>query len=406
MTPLSSATHLLIPQTGSETHMKVKLIISVASLIGCASLLSCGSNWRIHEEERAIPSARVQTAAAPEWVQGTVPILQDRVYFIGRSSTPDMPRQGGLRRGATQTTPDGRTGFTVMDEREAIQSARTDVQDQIMQRLMPRNFGTTAQVLTSNIDVGNCASCGTVIPTVSTPWQRSANEPSYRDPCNASTNSGQVKCAKCLAVGPTLPGALISSGSCPDPKKFNYSGSGPGSLVSQLTEQFRTADFVPMMDHQIARDINLLNLGLDSVLPALLAQLQEESVYFEKWAVHEGDDENRRINAEGFDEWQSYKCWVLCSIPRSEFMKIADEFRTRYEELYQLTIERNESDRTRRIVLEDLVITTELKYQAEERKWNRADEELALDHAVTLDKDRERMPGRRFTPVAPQTSTP
>lgn len=62
----------------------------------------------------------------------------------------------------------------------------------------------------------------------------------------------------------------------------------------------------------LARDLNVMNIGLESVMPALLAQLQEEEIYFEKWHVHEGHDGGNRPFAEGRDEWMSDKCWMLC----------------------------------------------------------------------------------------------
>ena len=140
----------------------------------------------------------------------------------------------------------------------------------------------------------------------------------------------------------------------------------------------------------------MFNIGIDSVMPALLARLQEEETYFEKWQVHEGDDENSRPNAEGYDEWHSYKCWVLSSIPRDEFELIVKEFREKYQALYVKALARIEQDRDRRVKLEDIKIQTELSWQESEREWNREDEVKALEHARELDKDRETLPGRRL----------
>lgn len=265
-----------------------------------------------------------------------------------------------------------------MDERDAIQSARTDVQDQILQRLMPRNFGTTGQTVSQNMDVGTCLHCEQSIGMVSTATQARCNEPCYRSPSAAWTNAAQGLCSTCAAkVGsnqPTefMPGTTGSHSPVPT----------ASTLFSQMVADYRRPDYLPMLDGQIARDINVFNLGIDSVMPALMAQLQEEKTYFEKWAVK--------------DAWMSYKCWILCAIPRSEFMKIADEFRSRYESLYQTAIERIDADRDRRIILEDAKIKQELEWQAEERRWNRDDELTALDHMRELDKDREPLPGRRF----------
>ena len=375
-----------------QTHLKCFTFIAMTALAGC------GSNWRMHEAERATDN-QISKPNAPEWVKGKVKKDEELIYFVGRSSTPDMPRRGGLSNRAQAKTPDGRTGFTVMDDRDAIQSARTDVQDQIFQRLMPRNYGTTGQIVSENNDVGTCVDCGVPIGMVSTAIQARCNEPCYRSENAAWTNAGQLKCANCEGkVSSTQPATFATGGVCGSGCKSpgNCSHAASGTLFSQLVQSYKKADYVPMLDHQMALDINMFNIGIDSVMPALLARLQEEETYFEKWQVHEGDDENSRPNAEGYDEWHSYKCWVLSSIPRDEFELIVKEFREKYQALYVKALARIEQDRDRRVKFEDIRIQKELSWQESEREWNREDELNALEHARELDKDRETLPGRRL----------
>lgn len=378
-----------------ETHLKSFFVIALVALTGC------GSNWRMHEAER-VTDNQVSKSNAPDWVKGKLGQYgaeEGYIYFVGRSSTPDMPRSGGVSNGTQAKTPNGRTGFTVMDERDAIQSARTDIQDQILQRLMPRNFGTTGQIVSENNDVGTCVDCGVPIGMVSTGIQARCNEPCYQSTNAAWTNAGQLKCASCSGkVASTQPATFATGGVCSSDCKSsgNCSHASSGTLFSQLVQAYRKADYLPMLNRQMALDLNMFNIGIDSVMPALLAKLQEKETYFEKWQVHEGDDENSRPNAEGYDEWHSYKCWVLSSIPEKEFDSIVDEFRGKYQALYAKALERIEQDRNRRIELENLKIKSEMEWQKTERAWNRADELKALDHARELDKDREPLPGRRF----------
>ncbi len=165
---------------------------------------------------------------------------------------------------------------------------------------------------------------------------------------------------------------------------------------------FRKPDYLPIDAGQIARDLNLLNIGVDSVMPALLAGMEEEEVYFEKWNVQEGPDAFGRTFAEGDDEWQSYKAWVLFSIPREEFAMIASEFRIRFESLFNQAMEFALADRARRIEWEQVEMELQLQWQKEERAWNREDERAALEHARMVDLDRIHFPGRRFGVVGSQ----
>jgi hypothetical protein len=152
------------------------------------------------------------------------------------------------------------------------------------------------------------------------------------------------------------------------------------------------------------RDLNVFNVGLDSVMPALLSQLQEETAYFEAKSVTGAIDvrSGRRAFAADSTSKTAHKAWLLCSIPRVEFLAIANDFRSRYEDLYEMTLDWTIEDRSRRIDLETASRRVELERQAEERAWNREDEIITRDHTITLDKDRHPMPGRRFGVVGSQ----
>ena len=373
----------------------VMIAAAAGSLIGLAS---CGSDWRMHEEQPLV--GKPSTAEAPDWVRGRIPMAEDRIFFVGRSHTPDRQRQVG------GGAPSGRVGYTVMDERDAVQSARNDVYDQVRQRLQPRNVGTTGQILTASVDSGTCTDCGTSISLVRTPHQAPCNEPCLRSPMASWPSSAQTgKCGPCTPHDGGQPAQFVGScGGCDDPHlwEVGHDGRVSASLVSSLTKSHRIPDYLPALRDEMARDINVINIGIESVMPALLAHLQEEEIHFEKWHVHEGDDHWSRPVAVGHDEWVSYKCWILFSIPRTDYMQIAGEFRSRYDELYDLSMARSEEDRARRVSYEENLLRAQLKWQEEERRWNREDELVSRDHTITLDKDRHPLPGRRFSAVGGQ----
>jgi len=377
---------------------------------GLMSMTGCGSNWRVHEARPLV--GKPSTANAPSWVQGRIPMAEDRIFFIGRSHTPDRHRDS-LRDGEWgssqhRRTPSKRVGYTVMDERDAVQSARNDVYDQVRQRLQPRNVGTVGQIVTTSVDSGTCASCGTTISLVVTPHQAACNEPCLRSPLTtwpSSASTGQ--CGSCASHddGSGRPTEFVGSCSgCSGSHVFAIEKDGTShvSIVSKLTNQHRAPDYLPALRGEMARDINVINVGLESIMPAMLAHLQEEEIHFENWHVHESDDAWGRPLAEGRDEWVSYKCWILCSIPREDYMSIAGDFRERYEELYDIGMARSEEDRSRRVEWEQDILRSQLKWQGEERAWNREDEIITRDHTITLDKDRHPMPGRRFSAVGSQ----
>lgn len=171
------------------------------------------------------------------------------------------------------------------------------------------------------------------------------------------------------------------------------------TVVNRMLCSFRKPDYLPVDVGQLGRDINLLNIGIDSVMPAMLAAMEEEEVYFEKWNVHEGHDSMGRGLATGDDEWQSYKAWVLFSIPREEYAMIASEFRIQYNALFNRAMEFALADRAKRLELEEMERRIQLEWQKQERAWNREDEVSARDHAIRLDFDRLHFPGRRFSVV-------
>jgi hypothetical protein len=112
------------------------------------------------------------------------------------------------------------------------------------------------------------------------------------------------------------------------------------------------------------RDLSLINLSVESVMPAMLAHVNEEETYFEKWSVHEVADGFGRPFAEGRDEWQSYKCWMLCSIPRADYEMLVSDFRGTYKRLLSESIDRDRSDRQRRVDWESRVQDTELDWRS------------------------------------------
>lgn len=349
----------------------------------CCLLLvtvGCGSNWRTHETQQLVPRPMFNENA-PDWVKGVSPQSEDRIYFVGRSRTPDSPRYDSHRN--SHRTPNKRTGYTVMDERDAVQSAREDVFDQMRQRLAPRNMGNASNLMVDNIESGTCISCGTVIPV-------------YRTEtivCNDTCSHGSGHCdsskIKVVTVG--------SKKGCGDCHKPVAECAGCATIVHAVTQSNRTADYISSGLKPLNRDLNIANINVDSMMPSLAAYLSEEEVYFEKWHVHDGHDGLSRPFANGRDEWQSYKCWMLCSIPADEFYSIAEDFRAKYEELYELALDRAEQDRDRRMEAEENDRQLTVTRQEEERSWNREDEIITRAHTINIDKDRHALPGRRFS---------
>ncbi len=398
-----------------NTFIKTTLTCCVILIaIGCKGR---GSNWRMHEPKQ-MTQMPMSNDDSPDWVKGFVPQSLDRIYFVGRSRTPDSPR---LARGYYNVrkngelfnekaylygyppkeaaflefdryyrTPAQRTGYTVMDERDAVQSAREDVLDQIRQRLAPRNMGNASNLLVNNVDSGTCLNCGDRVRLHRTNVQI----------CNDQCSHAKVSCNKgrCSKNSKKINVVSVDGGdNCGDCHQPVAYCAGCSTIVHSVTQLNRTPDYIPTNLAPLARDLNIMNINLDSMMPSLAAYLSEEEVYFEKWHVHEGHDSNARPMAEGRDEWQSYKCWMLCSIPAEEFYSIAEQFRERYDDFYATALERAEQDRERRIEWEDANRETILARQETEREWNREDELVTRAHTIEINKDREGLPGRRFT---------
>jgi hypothetical protein len=355
----------------------------LAKTATCCLLLvtvGCGSNWRTHENRQLVPSPMFNNSA-PDWVKGISPQSNERIYFVGRSRTPDVPRFGNYDR--NRSTPNKRTGYTVMDERDAVQSAREDIFDQIRQRLAPRNMGSASNLIVDNIESGTCISCGTVIPV-------------YRTgviTCNDTCSHGSSHCGSSKINVVTVRG----NKGCSDCHKPVAECAGCATIVHAVTQSNRTPDYLSSGLRPLNRDLNIANINVDSMMPSLAAYLAEEEVYFEKWHVHDGHDGLSRPFANGRDEWQSYKCWMLCSIPADEFYSIAEDFRAKYEELYVLAIDRADENRGRRMDAEEADRALTITRQEEERAWNREDEVVTRAHTIEIDKDRHDLPGRRFT---------
>ena len=362
--------------------------------------VSCGSKWQAHQELH-VSEATMFSDAAPEWVRRGPGCMEGidptRLYFVGRSHVPDF-RRNDFKTGSNRVSAE-RIGYTSLDERDAVQSARNDVYDQVRQRLAPRNYGMAAQTVGVSVDVGQCVDCSTEVPMLATSVEQPCNDMCARD---GFQQCGTGACGQQVSTGATL-------GSFPSGRSGSASGGcgggcgkACGTEMSKLVCGFRKPDYLPIDAGQMARDLNLLNIGVDSVMPAMLAGLEEEEVYFEKWNVQEGPDSFTRGLAEGDDEWQSSKAWVLFSIPREEFAMIASEFRVRYEGLFNQAMEWSLADRARRIAWEETEMKLQLDWQKEERSWNREDERAALEHARMVDLDRIHFPGRRFGIVGGQ----
>ena len=387
------------------TLIKTTLMCCVLlAVIGCQGR---GSNWRLHQQKQ-VTQKPMSNEAAPDWVKGIVPQSEFRIYFVGRSRTPDTPRPLDAyfnirKNGETLNEnahlyghppkeaalfeydrfyrdPSQRTGYTVMDERDAVQSAREDIFDQIRQRLAPRNMGNAANLLVNNVDSGTCLDCGDRVKIYETSVKI----------CNDECSHGSGNCDKRAELDDT-------GTSCADCHQSVAHCAGCASIVHAVTQSNRTPDYLTGDLSPLARDINIMNINLESMMPSLAAYLSEEEVYFEKWHVHEGHDHNGRPMAEGRDEWQSYKCWMLCSIPAEEFYSIAEKFRERYDDFYETALDRSMQNRDRRMEWETRARELSLSRQEEEREWNREDEIVTLQHTLEINKDRETIPGRRFT---------
>jgi hypothetical protein len=305
-------------------------------------------------------------------------MAEDRIFFIGRSYTPDYHRDrltdGEWGHDQHRRTPPTRVGYTVMDERDAVQSARNDVYDQIQQRLRPRSFGTTTQLIQSTVDVGTCLDCGDDLPTGNRMGVQSAcNEPCVRSRSATWPNSASHdRCGRCTGEAYARGICIEFADNCSTCDKRHAFRAQSDPTCDSCPIQVSVSDYVwnqPQWPHYSTiqgRDLSMVNVGIDSVMPAMNAHVNEEEVYFEKWHVHEGDDPWGRPFAEGRDEWVSYKCWILCSIPRAEYEGIVDDFRQTYQALLANSISRDEADRMRRVEWESRIQSAELEWRTGE----------------------------------------
>ncbi len=362
--------------TQTRIHGLIGGIIAAAAIGSVASMTGCGSNWRVHQEQALV--SKPSTPAAPDWVQGHIPMAEDRVFFIGRSHTPDYHRDhltdGEWGHDQHRRTPPNRVGYTVMDERDAVQSARNDVYDQVRQRLQPRSLGTTTQAIKSTVDVGTCVDCGGTLPVAARmPVQPACNEPCVRSRHTTWPNSASHdRCGNCTSSAFDRGVRVVfadNCGTCGDRHAFQAQsdptcGSCP-TKVSVSTYPWNQ-EFWPAYGDIQGRDLSLVNVSIDSVMPAMLAHVNEEEVYFEKWHVHEGDDPWGRPFAEGRDEWLSYKCWLLCSIPRAEYEAIVEDFRGTYQAVLAENLSRDIADRARRVDWESRIQEAELQWRTGE----------------------------------------
>ncbi|MBT5365372.1 MAG: hypothetical protein HOI88_02800 [Phycisphaerae bacterium] len=350
--------------------MNFKTVTTFATLSTLLLIsFGCTKTYRVHGP--ALNPTPLFAADAPDWVKGIIPSSDDRIYFVGRSDDPRwFGYQGYVR--DSRYGPEERYYYPTYfngwrSEREAVSMARDDVYDQIRQRLAPRNVGNSSNLIANNIDSGTCADCGTMVPV-------------YRTAVIVCNDT-------CTHSGGTCNSTNVTSVSqnayvCTDCHSSVAKCSGCATIVHAVTQLNRTPDHLNAANITINRDLNIVNINVDSLMPSLAAYLTEDELYYE--------------NRTG---WHEYKCWMLCSIPADEFYSIAEDFREKYETLYTLSLERAELDRTRRIQFEDESRGITISRQDEERAWNREDEVVTRAHTIEIDKDRHLLPGRRFTTV-------
>ena len=336
--------------------MFIKNIISTATLLLLLASFGCVKTIRV--ERPGYDPVSMFDEDAPEWVRGQIPTGDGRLYFVGRSNDPKIfGYQGYARSNPNLAIKEERNYYpnyfnSYTTERDAVSSARDDVYDQIRQRLAPRNVGNASNYVVGNIDSGTCTDCGDSIPV---------------------SRTSVIVCndGACHSEG-------HSEGTC-ESTNTSAKCSGCATIVHSVTQLNRTPDHLYSADFVLDRDINILNINVDSMMPSLAAYMTEDELYFESRAG-----------------WNEFKCWMLCSIPADEFYKIAEDFRDKYEEEYEVAKMRSDEDRIRRIKLENEARIITLQRQEQERVWNREDELVTRSHTIQIDRDRHYLPGRRF----------
>ena len=96
---------------------RTAIVVGAVAIMGLGTL-GCTNNRS--DSKVAIGDVEAVAMEAPDWVQGYVPQSENIMFFVGRSH---LPLKG--------------SGYTIVDERSLVQSARDDVYDQMRQRLAP-----------------------------------------------------------------------------------------------------------------------------------------------------------------------------------------------------------------------------------------------------------------------------
>ena len=331
----------------------------------CCLLSACGSSWRLHDE-MTLQIGAPSDEAAPDWVKGKVPMDPERIYFVGRSATPDMSRRGDTFNNDAST----RVGYTMLDERSALQSARNDVYDQMRQRLAPRSAGTLGQLMVVNVDAGTGKLNGSVDGPLRT--SISACNPTCNEHGFDSQTGAEVVCAK----------------SCEDDCK------SCGGLRYGLDGRWQKED--GDVDDRLDSDLLQMNVAFDTVTAGMAAYLQQEDAYFEKVLVHDADDFMGRPFAQGNDEWSSWKAWVLMSIPKGEWDTMVNNMRSTHQQMLEMGTMMSMEDRKRRLDFEMSQIQLQQKREEEDRKFDFEQQRLLIPYEMEVDRERTTLPGRRF----------
>ncbi len=100
---------------------RTAVVVGTVAIMGLGTL-GCTNNKS--DSKVAMGDVEAVAAEAPDWVQGYVPQSENTMFFVGRSH---LPLKG--------------SGYTIVDERSLVQSARDDVYDQMRQRLAPIVLG-------------------------------------------------------------------------------------------------------------------------------------------------------------------------------------------------------------------------------------------------------------------------
>ncbi len=345
------------------------------SLSSCL-LLGCGSTWRLHDEVTLQVGAPADESA-PNWVKGKVPFNDPgKIYFVGRSAIPDAPRSAGSLSslaGALLNDSSNRVGYTMLDERQALQSARNDVYDQMRQLLAPRSAGTLGQLMVVNVDAGTCKTCGVIDGPIRT----------SSSACNATCNEHGFDAQTGREMGCSKP--------CGDAADCQQCGN----LLFAMDGRWRHDD-TGDIDDRLDTDVLQMNIAFDTVLAGMAAYLQQEDAYFEKVHVHDADDFLGRPLAQGHDEWSSWKAWVLMSIPREEWDNMVEVMRDTQDQMFAAAMQSAAENRDRRMAFELKQIQLQQQREQDRIEFDREQQKQLLQYEIEVDRERTNLPGRRF----------